>query len=91
MLIHFRKLNLEKLSFYPDNAFGHHFGSSFQVEKQQLVPVSSAGRWKFGGIKSLRKRERERGQKGKERDNLYSTVWLSQAQVRQCQAVIIVT
>ena len=44
-----RKLSLEKLSFYPDNAFGCHFGSSFQVEKQQLVPVSSAGRWKFGG------------------------------------------
>ena len=60
MVIFFRKLNLEKLSFYPDNAFGCQFGSSFQVEKQQLVPVSSAGRWKFGGMKCMAaKREGE--------------------------------
>ena len=44
-----RKVNLEKLSFYPDSAFGFCYGSSFQVEKQRLVPVSGAGRWKYGG------------------------------------------
>lgn len=66
MVIFFRKLNLEKLSFYPDNAFGCQFGSSFQVEKQQLVPVSSAGRWKFGGMKCMTKREGERERRGGE-------------------------
>ena len=63
-IISFRKLNLEKLSFYPDNAFGCHFGSSFQVEKQQLAPVSSAGRWKFVGKVCLARREREREREG---------------------------
>ena len=34
------------------------------MEKQQLVPVSSAGRWKFGGMKCMTKREGERERRG---------------------------
>ena len=43
-----RKLNLEKLSFYPDKALGLRYGSSFQVERHQLV--HSTGRRSVGGV-----------------------------------------
>ena len=31
-----RKLNFEKISFYPDSALGHRYGSCFKVVKQNL-------------------------------------------------------
>lgn len=39
----FRKLHFEKVSFYPDGALGHKFGSCFKVEKHQLKLVDDSG------------------------------------------------
>jgi len=36
-----RKLNFDKVSFFPDGAIGLPYGSCFQVEDRQLVVVSS--------------------------------------------------
>lgn len=45
----FRKVHFDRLSFFPDSAFGHYYGSQFEVHCQQLVHVdrtetSSAGK-----------------------------------------------
>ena len=35
-----RKLNFDKVGFYPDGALGCYYGSSFKVDMKQLVLVS---------------------------------------------------
>lgn len=42
--IYRRKLHFEKVSFYPDGALGHKYGSCFNVEKQHLKLVDDDSR-----------------------------------------------
>ncbi len=36
---HSRRVKFDRLTFYPDAAFGHPYGSCFEVQGQQLVGV----------------------------------------------------